>query len=284
MKNIIVIGGMRSGTTSLFRYLSNSMEIAPSYIKELNYFTDHEFCSDSDYKQYFKSNSSIKYTLESSPVYLALPEVFIRQVSLSEMAKNIVPVFIFRRKLERLESVYYSTIRSGVISNVALEKFLNDAVHAQCDLSYVESEHREYMNGVVNVGQLESLRLIADSGLFEKVFWIDFDEMAANPVLVVERLASFLEVNIFDFSFEIENKSIVPKFPILYKIALKMNSTLEPLLNRTPAIRSFIRDFHHKINSKEKSSLVNERLQRECELEDVAVLELFNNSNVFVKV
>jgi hypothetical protein len=283
LSNLIIVGGMRSGTTSLFRYLCNSKEIAASHVKELNFFVDYDI-NPSHYKNNFSINNISKYTLESSPVYFAQPECFLNNVANFYDLNKVIPIFIFRNKLERMESVYYSTIRSGVISDVSLKKFLQDAVSNDSDLSYVSSGHRDYMDGVLNLGQKRALEIVQDSGLFKKVLWVDFDDLRSDPASLVSRLASLLGVDSFEFDYEIENQSIVPKFPNIYRAALVINSILEPFLNRVPRVRSFIRGVHHKINNKGKDEFVDEALQIECQKEDETIRSILNGNSIFVKV
>lgn len=76
MPDAIIAGTMKSGTTSLFKYLSEHPEIGPSTTKEVHYFDREYERGDNWYRSHFSMRK--KMGVESTPSYLYFGEAMER--------------------------------------------------------------------------------------------------------------------------------------------------------------------------------------------------------------
>lgn len=119
LPDFLVIGAMRSGTSSLFKYLTQHPEIAPSLRKEVEYFTRHHDRGELWYRQHFAlSRHQRAATLrqrrvlafEATPYYLYAPRCPERAYRLLPKAKLIA---LLRDPVERAFSDYEHMVRLG---------------------------------------------------------------------------------------------------------------------------------------------------------------------------
>jgi hypothetical protein len=72
--NVVIAGTVKSGTTSLFTYLSWHPDVCVSSVKETNYFTpiiyDEKISNLENYYSFFEHCNESLITLEASPRYL----------------------------------------------------------------------------------------------------------------------------------------------------------------------------------------------------------------------
>ena len=103
----IIIGAMKSGTTSLFYYLSEHPEICASKEKELHFFSDDDrFSKGLDwYRSMWSLGPEHKVALEASPTYTMQPyrpDVAARIAALEELDCKFI--YIARHPVSRFES------------------------------------------------------------------------------------------------------------------------------------------------------------------------------------
>ena len=113
LPDFIIIGVMKSGTTSLFDYLKQHPRIYGSRKKEIHYFDWNHGKKANWYRSYFpfrhvQSNGYI--TGEASPLYILLPPVAQRIYSFLPEVKLIA---ILRNPTDRALSHYYHAVKSG---------------------------------------------------------------------------------------------------------------------------------------------------------------------------
>jgi len=73
--DFIIIGVLKAGTTSLFKYLDHHPDVEMSRVKEVNYFSYHYFRSNFFYKSFFPYKSQNMLSGEASPYYFIHPWV-----------------------------------------------------------------------------------------------------------------------------------------------------------------------------------------------------------------
>ncbi|HAC64646.1 MAG TPA: sulfotransferase [Cyanothece sp. UBA12306] len=126
MPNLIIIGAMKSATTSLHKYLQSHPQIDMSNTKEINFFSSKTNWEKGIewYKSHFDNNALIKG--ESSPTYSAyqkFPETSKRMYSVVPDAKLI---YIVRDPIKRIISHYIHNYTSGLESEEDINKVLGD--------------------------------------------------------------------------------------------------------------------------------------------------------------
>ena len=121
LPNFIIIGTMRGGTSSLFRYLDYHPNIVPPLRKEIHYF-DHDYRKGLYwYKLFFPSNNEVnkmnKLTYEATPYYLFHPLVPER---VHKMNPNIKLIILLRNPIKRAYSHYKYIYKLG-LENLSFE-------------------------------------------------------------------------------------------------------------------------------------------------------------------
>lgn len=133
---LVVVGFSRSGTTSLFNYLSDHPEVSVSKRKELNFFNNtnnrNKYRIDginleSSYSKFFSSVEGVK--IDATPEYISdLDSIRLLYDTLRN--KNYKIVILMRDRFERLESWFdYARMKGIMKAKDSLYRILtNDAV------------------------------------------------------------------------------------------------------------------------------------------------------------
>lgn len=112
LPTFIVCGAQKAGTSTLFQYLKNHLEICMSKHKEVHYF---DLNYHNDIKWYEKEfiecqNKKVKAIGEASPFYMYLEEVPER---INKILPNVKLIFILRNPVNRAYSHYWHEVRLG---------------------------------------------------------------------------------------------------------------------------------------------------------------------------
>ncbi len=115
LPGFIIIGGMKCGTSSLFKYLGQHPQLFRSNYKEIRYFSHDNYYAKGEkwYRSHFprmKDMPSGSLTFEASPDYLIYPASSVRIASLIPNVKLIV---LLRNPTERAISHYFHNIKKG---------------------------------------------------------------------------------------------------------------------------------------------------------------------------
>jgi Sulfotransferase domain len=125
LPTFIVIGAMKSGTSSLHKYLGMHPEIGMSLKKELDFFKSKIFYSNG--LDWYKNQFSDQYPFrgESSPNYTKCHE----DSGIAERMHNILPniklIYVVRNPIERIVSHYVHNYSNGRESRGLLEVLEN---------------------------------------------------------------------------------------------------------------------------------------------------------------
>ena len=112
--NLIVIGGLKCGTTSLHHYLNLHPEIGMSRPKELNFFVEElNWDLGADwYRSHFPANCAVRG--ETSPHYTNLPRFEgVADRMLSTLGRGIRLIYMVRHPIDRLLSHYLHSVGGG---------------------------------------------------------------------------------------------------------------------------------------------------------------------------
>lgn len=120
MPDFIIIGAMRGGTTSLYRYLTDHPQIGSAYMKEVHFFDVYYHKGLSWYRSQFPSSVQKYYaervqkhtfvTGEASPYYLFHPHAPQRIAKTLPQVKLVV---LLRNPVSRAYSHYYHEVAGG---------------------------------------------------------------------------------------------------------------------------------------------------------------------------
>jgi hypothetical protein len=112
LPNLIIIGGMKAGTTSLHYYLSLHPEISMSNPKELNFFLAESRHKDlAWYQSHFKGEARIHG--EASPKYTCYPFFKGVPARMAALLPQVKLIYLVRDPIQRLISHYLHRLAYG---------------------------------------------------------------------------------------------------------------------------------------------------------------------------
>ena len=161
LPNLIVIGGLKCGTTSLHHYLSLHPEISMSRPKELNFFVaELNWDLGGDwYASHFDRGAPVRG--ESSPHYTNLPRFAGVAERMRELLEDARIVYMVRDPIDRMLSQYVHNVGGGYESR-ALDEALGDPEGSYVARSryaiQVEPYLREFGSDKVTIVSREELR------------------------------------------------------------------------------------------------------------------------------
>lgn len=212
LSNLIIIGAMKCGTTSLHNYLNLHPEICMSRQKELNFFIEERNWSRGIkwYKSHFVGQAKIYG--ESSPNYTIYP----MWKGVPERIFSVIPetklIYILRNPIERIISHYIHFYADGK-ENRSIEEAL------------AELDRNQYIERSKYFLQLEQyLEFFSDSS----VLIITSEELSNFPQKTMKKVFQFLEVDTdFEFKFNTNHIMELLKFgPAITSSSFKFNTKL----------------------------------------------------------
>lgn len=170
----IIIGAMKSGTTTLHHILQQHPEIVAGVTKELNFFrpADRPNGIASAYEAMFPGLDKTRhaYTLDSSPNYTKSgPWKFTPSVIAQLPGKKRL-IYVLRNPIERIDSHIAHNVAEGrwTAENWRKAHVVNVSAYAR------------------HLGNFES------AGLLDDILLLDFAELAADPIGVAYRVHDFM--------------------------------------------------------------------------------------------
>lgn len=189
LPGFIVIGGMKCGTSSLFKYLNQHPQLFSSNYKEIRYFSHDEYYSKGEkwYRSQFpiiKKNPNDSLTFEASPNYLFSSKSPKRMANL---IPNVKLIALLRNPTERAISHYFHDIKKGRIKRDIL-----DAMKIEGTLYRPVGMYKEQLERYYNLFDSDKILVISSESFFE------------DPVKTLKDIYLFLDV---DPNIEIRNLS-----------------------------------------------------------------------------
>jgi hypothetical protein len=146
LPNLIVIGALKCGTTSLHYYLNLHPQISMSSRKELNFFIEERNWSKGVpwYRSHFRENTEIHG--ESSPGYTAFP----RFRGVPERMASLIPdaklLYVVRDPIERIVSHYVQSQAAGHESRGLPEALSDFSTNYYIKCSQYGMQMERYLN------------------------------------------------------------------------------------------------------------------------------------------
>ncbi|MEL6930835.1 MAG: sulfotransferase domain-containing protein [Cyanobacteria bacterium J06600_6] len=183
---VLIVGAMKSGTTSLYNYLSQHPEIAAGHTKEIGFFNHQSrFNKGFDfYQSLWNWQVDVhKYALEASPGYTRVTHPkFINAAANIEQVKqetnaNFKFIYLLRNPVDRVESHYTQGLKHNHLSaaNLELEKIDSEII----DTSKYGMQIDEYYQ-----------RFPA-----EDILLLNLKDLKQNPQSVLANICQFLEID-----------------------------------------------------------------------------------------
>lgn len=176
----LIIGSMKSGTTTLFDYLAQHPEVAHSSPKEPNFFScDDNFSRGMEWYESLWNfePSTHKIALEGSTHYTKMPHFPNAAQRIASVEASFKFIYILRDPLERIESQY----THGLTRNwKSVNKNLSDRVHPNAiNNSRYATQIEEYYKRFPP----------------ESILMLDFQDLKKKPLELLVKVCSFLEVD-----------------------------------------------------------------------------------------
>jgi hypothetical protein len=178
LPNLVLVGGLKCGTTSLHHYLNLHPEIAMSRPKELNFFVaELNWDLGPDwYAAHFDSNAPVRG--ETSPHYTARPRLDDVAGRMHEVIPDAKLVYAVRDPIARLLSHYVHNVGGGYESRSL------DAVLAEESSAYVDRSRYAYqLEPYLDTFGREAIAIVAQ------------DELRDDRQGTMRSLFEFLEVD-----------------------------------------------------------------------------------------
>lgn len=179
LPDFLVIGAQKSGSTSLFNYLSLHPQVLPAVQKEIFYFNNEYSRGENWYRQFFPLRSMLRrggaLTGEASTTYLNSPECAIRVRELIPDAKLIA---VLRDPVERAISHYFHRRRTGretrSLEDVFCPKFFcalqaDSPLPAEDKLYFERGLYADHLCGWLEVFPSAQLKVVKAEDMFKDV-------------------------------------------------------------------------------------------------------------------
>lgn len=186
--DFVIVGAMRSGTSSLAGYLDEHPEVFVTPRKEVHYFNRFYERGFDWYLEQFVDSGEAVAVGEATPNYMYVPQASERMVTDLPQAKLVA---ILREPVSRAYSHYwFNRARGHEPLSFAKALAAEPARLAEADLA--GRERASYFDRGLYVDQLENL-----AGHFprEQIHVVLFEDLIARPVETVSDVCRFLGVD-----------------------------------------------------------------------------------------
>jgi len=260
LRQAVIAGANKCGTTSLFRYLAAHPGVRGSRVKETGFFLrDRGAQSEAlaAYLQNFASSDSLenKVLLEATPRYLEMGRAAALRIH------SLIPgtrlIFLLRDPVDRFQSFYRSKqgFRDSEVSRLTFAEFSQRALSEAKSLEDEDSEQgqltpfgRELLKGRYAVYLRYYLEIFPPSSL--RILYLE--HLHDRPVSAMTDACQFLGLDpamYENFQFDVENKSRIHRHAGLRTFATRTSRRLEPMLNRASWLRRAARSAYNALNT-----------------------------------
>jgi hypothetical protein len=247
MENVIVIGPTRVGTTALFRHLIRSKDVQGSIIKEANFFLEDDYL-DRKYTSIFRPDAgSSKWRLEASPKYFGASSVVAERIARTLPEAQIV--FILRDPVERFLSIIdHILVKRSPGKYDCAEQLISTQLKNVVEYSATELDQYAMLESFY-VPHISEFSKHFDK---EQIHCLYYEDLFFGSGL--ESFARFLGINDLAPVIQKENAGRQVKNTSSHKYFLRLNNRLEPVLNKSPMIRSVLRRVYYFFLEKSSAS------------------------------
>lgn len=207
MPSFIIIGAQRSGTTSLYRYLTACPHIAPADRKEVHFFDRHFEKGTNWYRAFFVSclrrwaaeriHKRDLITGEASPYYIFNP---LAPQRVAKVLAKVKIIALLRNPIDRAYSHYWHMIKLGhetlsfenAIERES-ERLWNEQERLLKDKLYYSAIHRRYsyLARGIYVDQLQAWECFFPRA---QIMILCSEEFYADPAASLRQVCEFLDV------------------------------------------------------------------------------------------
>ncbi len=188
LPEFIIIGAMKSGTSSLHQYLDQHPDICMSTLKEPNYFAKTRTALHKGwgwYQDLFQDHS--KLTGESSTAYTKFPSVKGAPQRIQKKSPEVKLIYLMREPLARtLSHIAHDMLEALIPYSEEADKYV------------VSADASEYVQFSRYTQQLEQYKTCFKEDQF---LLITTDQLKSDPESLMRRICAFLEIDSYTFDF-----------------------------------------------------------------------------------
>lgn len=187
LPSFLIIGAMKSGTSSLHKYLAQHPEVFLPRTKELHFFDDQYHLGLGWYASKFSEAGTNLKLGEATPNYMHDPIAIER---IADVIPDVQLLVILRNPVDRAYSHYW---HNRVRGRESLS--FSDAINAEQDRLRRSSHHRRHFSYVDRGRYNEQLMRIRNRLPRSQIFISLFDDLLNDPPSLFSELCNFLEVD-----------------------------------------------------------------------------------------
>ena len=217
LPHFLIIGAQKSGTTSLFHYITQHPEVFENKSKEIHYFDKHYPLGTDWYRSHFPLLGNFlsgRRLGEATPYYLCHPHAAERIHQLLPQVKLIV---VLRNPTDRAISHYYHEVKKGRENLPILDALQEEEKRCAGEWqrmleepAYASQAHQSFSYKQRGV-YLEQLQRYWDYFPKEKLLIVESGKLFSQPHLVLKEVFAFLEV---ETSAEIKDVAVKNANPL----------------------------------------------------------------------
>lgn len=203
--DFLIIGTMKSGTSSLAFYLNQHPEIGMPE-REVHFFNRNRQKGTDWYINFLNSYRKTEETLvgEKTPWY-CWEEGIAKEIY--ELNPDVKLIWLFREPIQRLISHYNHNLSTGLEINNLPKAIKKEPQRIEKNLQYgyvFGSEYIKQVNTYLKYFPIENM------------LFVSFEDFIKSPLNITNQTISFLNRNpLKNINSEIRNKTKIPKFPFL---------------------------------------------------------------------
>jgi hypothetical protein len=183
MNKIVVIGGMKCGTSSLYQMFKEVDEVCLSKFKEPSFFTKRTKNGINWYKNQFEATDKTKYLMDVSPSYSKIHLFPNCPKMIHDYDSDTKVIYLVRDPLDRIISNIYHDLLRGRLTRDQIQSLLVS------DENYIKTS--AYMSQI-----LPYLELFGE----KNILILQFEEFKSNMTAFNKKIADFLELD-----FKVDN-------------------------------------------------------------------------------
>ncbi len=267
LPNLIIAGVNKSGSTSLFAYLSKHPEIESSEVKETTYFLSLRYGEQlQDIMTYTSCFPDFPrrapYRMEATPGYFYGAGDVARAIE--QRLPGVRVIVMLREPVSRLISFFqFQKSMLNLDQNMSLAAYL-DVCRQMSATDLLSRKNNPYFG--------------LEGGFYDKYLpdWFEvfgdrlkivfFDQLKDEPVGLVTELCEWLNVSSAGCQNYIggaENRTVAYRNPFLHRLALTFNQSSERFLRSHPEIKNRLRKIYQAFNTRGTTLEVTATLKKE---------------------
>ena len=236
LPNFIIIGAMKSGTTSLYNYICDHPSVISAEYDEIGFFDSNYHLGLNWYRSLFPTKKQLKsleqkegqgITGEDTPFYFWNEEAANR---IKDILPNVKLIIILRNPINRAYSEYHDKIQSGRITK-SFEEYIHSELEDLKKNSPPPSKCNEDDSMLLRGIYSEQFEIWTKIFSRKQIIVLQSEQLLEKPQKVLNDICYFLGLT----EFNLKNKFSEKK-----KEYEDMN----------PQTREILRDFYHSHNEK----------------------------------